>query len=264
MIPKAYIQAWKKYAPWQDEVMVEQDLLLSKAMIDIFSNDFLKERLAIRGGTALHKLYLTPAPRYSEDIDLVQVASEELRPICDAIREALIWLDESPKYKQKGDNFTFYFRFETESLPVITKKIKVELNCREHIAHLGIAQKTLVIDNPYFTGQAAIPTFHLEELLATKLRALYQRKKGRDLFDLWYAYQKESIDTSKILETFAIYMQSTAQRVTSKMYLKNLTEKENDAVFLQDITELLKPDIEYDALTALEFVKTELVEKITY
>jgi len=48
------------------------------------------------------------------------------------------------------------------------------------------------------------------------------------------------------------------------MYLKNLAEKENDAVFLQDITELLKPDIEYDALTALDFVRAELIEKIQY
>ncbi|MGH2469017.1 MAG: nucleotidyl transferase AbiEii/AbiGii toxin family protein [Chloroflexota bacterium] len=38
--------------------------------------------------------------------------------------------------------------------------------------------------SPWFTGSADVPTFALEELLGTKLRALYQRRKGRDLFDL--------------------------------------------------------------------------------
>lgn len=43
------------------------------------------------------------------------------------------------------------------------------------------------VENPWFTGEAAIPTFSREEMLATKLRALLQRNKGRDLFDLDYA-----------------------------------------------------------------------------
>ena len=36
----------------------------------------------------------------------------------------------------------------------------------------------------WFTGAAKVLTYDLDELLGTKLRALYQRKKGRDLFDL--------------------------------------------------------------------------------
>lgn len=73
MIPKPYIAAWQSYVPWKEFAQVEQDLIISRTLVEIFSDNFLREHLAFRGGTALHKLYLNPAPRYSEDIDLVQI-----------------------------------------------------------------------------------------------------------------------------------------------------------------------------------------------
>lgn len=75
MIPQAYITAWRKKVPWQEDFQVEQDLVIERALMAIYSNEYLKERLAFRGGTALHKLYLSPAARYSEDIDLVQITA---------------------------------------------------------------------------------------------------------------------------------------------------------------------------------------------
>lgn len=73
MIPQADIVAWRQFAPWADDAMVEQDLVLSRAVVEIFSDANLGGGLALRGGTALHKLVLSPPSRYSEDIDLVQV-----------------------------------------------------------------------------------------------------------------------------------------------------------------------------------------------
>lgn len=66
-------QMEKDQVAWRSDAQVEQDLIISRALVEIFSDDFLRENLAFRGGTALYKLYLTPAPRYSEDIDLVQI-----------------------------------------------------------------------------------------------------------------------------------------------------------------------------------------------
>ena len=65
MIDRASIMAWNEFVPWTDFAMVEQDLIISRALVDIFSDDFLREQLAFRGGTALHKLYLSPQIRYS-------------------------------------------------------------------------------------------------------------------------------------------------------------------------------------------------------
>jgi len=78
MIPRDYITEWRDQAPWVDDAQVEQDLVICRALIDIFSHETLRHALAFRGGTALFKLHL-PAARYSEDIDLVQVQADEMR-----------------------------------------------------------------------------------------------------------------------------------------------------------------------------------------
>jgi hypothetical protein len=80
MIPEYYIQQWREYAPWNEPYMVEQDLIICRALVCIFSDEFLASQLAFRGGTALHKLYLSPQPRYSEDIDLVQITPGPIKP----------------------------------------------------------------------------------------------------------------------------------------------------------------------------------------
>ena len=81
MIPQYSIQEWHEQVPWNTDAMVEQDLIICRALISIFSDEFLASQLAFRGGTALHKLYLQPQPRYSEDIDLVQITPGPLRPV---------------------------------------------------------------------------------------------------------------------------------------------------------------------------------------
>ena len=86
MIPLAQIIQWRQTAPWTDDMQVEQDLILSRAIVEIFSNPFLAEQLAFRGGTALHKLFFSPAARYSEDIDLVRTSKGEIKEIIDALR----------------------------------------------------------------------------------------------------------------------------------------------------------------------------------
>ena len=75
---------------------MEQDLIISRALVEIFSNAVLVGALAFRGGTALYKLYLTPPARYSEDIDLVQVAPGPAGPLMDGLRGVLDpWLGKA-------------------------------------------------------------------------------------------------------------------------------------------------------------------------
>ena len=89
MIPQRYIEEWRASAPWTIDAQVEQDLVIARTIVELFSDDLLKKSLAFRGGTALHKLYITPQVRYSEDIDLVQINSEPINPILTRIREKL-------------------------------------------------------------------------------------------------------------------------------------------------------------------------------
>lgn len=101
MIPEFAIREWSEYVPWTETEQVEQDLLICRSLTEIYKDEYLASHLAFRGGTALHKLFLSPQPRYSEDIDLVQVKAEPIKETYDHIREALAFLGE-PKVKQKN------------------------------------------------------------------------------------------------------------------------------------------------------------------
>lgn len=131
MIPEFAIREWGEQVPWTETEQVEQDLLICRALTEIYTDPYLASHLAFRGGTALHKLFLSPQPRYSEDIDLVQVKAEPIKETYDRIREALSFLGE-PKVKQKKHNNTLIFRLESEAIPVVPIHLKVEINCKEH------------------------------------------------------------------------------------------------------------------------------------
>ena len=132
----------------------------------------------------MHKLTFETAGRYSEDLDLVQVNAGTRDAIMDALPRVLQpWL-RKPTWRQKEDRLTYIFRFKSEIEPVVPLRLKVEINMSENFIVHGPRRRTFEVDSPWHTASAEVLTYSPEELLATKLRALYQRRKGRDLFDL--------------------------------------------------------------------------------
>jgi predicted nucleotidyltransferase component of viral defense system len=224
MIPKAYITEWSKKAPWVNNYQVEQDLIIEKALVELFSHTELSSELAFRGGTALHKLYLKPQARYSEDIDLVQLHAGEIGDLLTLIRERLSFLGKA-NYKASEHNATLIFKFDSEYEPVVRLKLKVEINTREHFSVFNTLDIEHNLVSTYHSGNCKIKTFTIEELLGTKLRALYQRKKGRDLFDLWYSNEKVKPDPKRIIETFKKYISKENLSVTSKDFMENMEDK---------------------------------------
>jgi predicted nucleotidyltransferase component of viral defense system len=73
VIQQSHLTAWQRHAPWPRRSQIEQDLRISRGVAAIFGEADLRDHLAMRGGTVLHKAHLAPASRYSEDIDLVLV-----------------------------------------------------------------------------------------------------------------------------------------------------------------------------------------------
>jgi len=263
MIPQAYITEWSGQVPWQTNEQVEQDLVICRALVEIFSDPFLSERLAFRGGTALHKLYLNPQPRYSEDIDLVQITEEPFGPVIDKLRERLIFLGD-PVRKQKEHNNTLVFRFDSEFPPVQKLRLKVETNCREHFTVLGLKKVLFGVESSWFNGTCEITTYRLEELLGTKLRALYQRRKGRDLFDLHKALTSHvNVDSNNLIKCYLEYMKFSVGQVPSqKQFMDNMEAKMLDSEFSGDIIALIRPSEQYNQRTAFEIVKSILIEKL--
>lgn len=256
MIPKAYIDQWKIHSPWQQDEFVEQDLILSRLLIELYSSQLISENLAFRGGTALHKLFLKIPYRYSEDLDFVQIKAGEIGSVLTEIRKIVKQVIPSvPKYKKSISNNTLIYSYNAENPPYSKMKIKIEINTREHIAVDGIKKYKLECKSDWFTGEAEISTFSTEELLATKLRALYQRKKGRDLYDLRIS-QELNPDFEKTIRIFKIYLKNENTVISKKEFLENLTAKIDDPIFQKDIKPLILNSSDYDPAEAFEFIKT--------
>ncbi len=262
MIPQANIIEWSNNVPWQTNEQIEQDLVICRALVHIFSDDYLAGQLAFRGGTALHKLYLQPQRRYSEDIDLVQITNGPFGEVMDRLKEVLSFLG-SPVRKQKQNNNTLVFRFDSEIQPVQTLRLKVETNCREHFAVFGWAKKEFSVQSTWFSGNCNITTYQLEELLGTKLRALYQRRKGRDLYDLYKVLTHSKVDSKAILACYKKYMEFVVGNAPSQQqFLANLDAKKIEDEFNGDIIALLRPTEQYDSQIAYQLVRKELIEQM--
>jgi predicted nucleotidyltransferase component of viral defense system len=262
MIPKPYIAKWKDHAPWSSFEQIEQDLIISRALVEIFSDDFLNENLAFRGGTALHKLYLNPAPRYSEDIDLVQIKPGPIKPIMERIGEVITFFEEPRKTQVKGHGARANYRFTSE-YGGIRLRLKLEINCKEHFNVLDWVEFPFEMENEWFTGKANIRTYSVNELLGTKLRALYQRKKGRDLFDLDYSRLNMELDLNQIIECFNEYMKFSVGYIpTRRQFELNIEEKEQDTDFLGDMEGVIRSGVEYNQQDAFRWLKEEVITKL--
>jgi predicted nucleotidyltransferase component of viral defense system len=263
MIPQRYIEEWRAVAPWILDAQVEQDLVIARAIVEMYSDDLLRESLAFRGGTALHKLYLKPPIRYSEDIDLVQIYPEPVNPILKRIREKLNFLGTKRTVKQHIHNNIVIYRFDSEIQPVVRMRLKIEINTREHLNILGLKEIPYEVKNSWFSGRCNITGYEIEELLGTKLKALYQRRKGRDLFDLYWAITHSDIDLEKIIHCYKIHMNKAVEKPpTKKQFLANMNEKMTNPEFMEDIRLVLRQGIVYDNEGAWDLVRKQLVEKI--
>ncbi|WP_170094767.1 nucleotidyl transferase AbiEii/AbiGii toxin family protein [Simplicispira suum] len=263
MIPQAYLQAWSASAPWPDFRQIEQDLIICRALCDLFNAPALRGKIAFRGGTAINKLLFVRPLRYSEDIDLVQTQPEPIGAAVDAIRETLAWLGPC-KREQAGHSMHLVFRFAPEADPQSMLKLKVEINTREHESLFGVQTYPFTVKNGWYQGQAEIASFAAEELFGTKLRALLQRRKNRDLFDLAYGLDQLALEVDKLVACFDHYLALEDKTITRAMAEQRMLEKLTRNL-TEDIAPLLPAGIRFDeadALRAFERVWTELVARL--
>lgn len=243
MIPSQNIIAWGSVVPWADQRQIEQDLIISRALIDIFNDNMLGAELRFRGGTALNKLHFPKPLRYSEDIDLVRTSSGPIGPILDQLRVVLEpWLGRA-QFDQSPVAPKFRFRAEAEDGSGVPIRLKVEINTREIEALDPPQSMALRVDNPWFAGEAAIPTFSREEMLATKLRALLQRDKGRDLYDLSHALGAfDGLNVDRVAELFSQYLDLAGQSISRAQAEERMFAKLANPRLLIDMKPLLPLD----------------------
>ena len=269
MIPAMNIVAWSRTVPWVEDRQVEQDLVICRALVEIFNDPFLKDQLRFRGGTALNKLHLPKPLRYSEDIDLTRTTEGPVGAILDVLRRLLEpWMGRGHyDLGPIGPKLTFTMEAEDKNAaqPI---RVKVEIATRERIAYEGAHAVKFEVKNPWFTGAADIATFAKEEILATKLRALLQRDKGRDLLDLAHAIVEfESLDAARVVMCFGKYLAAAGQAISRAEAEQRMFEKLEEPTFLADVRPLLSADEaeKFDddtARAAFEIVFRDFIRRI--
>jgi len=253
---------WRSFAPLISDAQVEQDLLICRVLISLFSNQLISETLAFRGGTALHKLFLKPPSRYSEDIDFVQTKAGPIGPVIDAVRQTLDGMLGSPKRERGEDSVRLTYRIDSEIPPIMPLRLKVEINTREHFTALGYKEHPFSVESRWYSGSCTLRTYILEELLGTKLRALYQRRKGRDLFDIWLGLTHGKANASKVVDVFRKYMKEEGLHVSQKQFRENLAKKLVSISFSAATENLLRGGIDYRPQEAYQLVDQELLQRL--
>jgi predicted nucleotidyltransferase component of viral defense system len=193
-------------------------------LCDLFNSSRLSGKIAFRGGTAINKLLFQKPLRYSEDIDLVQTQAEPIGDTIDAIRDALSWLGDFQR-KPASHSMHLFYKFNPEVAPETTLKMKIEINTREHKNKFPLKKYPFEINNSWYSAKVDIVSFEPEELFGTKLRALLQRRKNRDLFDLNEGLKHLALDHDKLIACFDHYLRLQEQTITGAVAEQRMLEK---------------------------------------
>jgi len=283
MLPQREIIVWRDHAPWATDVQVEQDLLITRAMVAIFRDPFLSTQVAMRGGTMLHKIHVVAAARYSEDIDLVAVGKRPQNHIRLALIRVLSPLLGGPPRTDIVAQVKLAIRntmkpsrvlrlewvYEPTGDPNLHMQIKIEVNVTERGAFYPLLRVPFMPPLPEGVQETEVVTYDVNEMLGTKLRALYQRDHGRDLFDIDYALthsrtdeSPHKVDPPRVIAAFQHYLAQEGTTVSRDDFERALRRKVGLARFRADLTDVLAPGVVYDIEAAEERVCRDLLSHL--
>jgi predicted nucleotidyltransferase component of viral defense system len=257
VIPRAYIVEWAQRVEWRSDDQVEQDLVLSRLLTEIAGDPYLGDELVFRGGTCLHKLH-TPMPaRYSEDLDYVRRTTGGIGQITRAVCDIGERMGMRPNTRMT-QHPKIYLRAPFESGNGIMR-IKIEVNPFERAAG-PLVRLPFAVESQWFTRDADVQTSPIADLVATKLRALFQRSKGRDLFDLWLAVTQLGVAPRDLVECFAPYRPEGYGRRRAE---QNLRAKLASPDFRSDLVPLVTSwPAGYDIDAAAELLIAEVFVRL--
>ena len=254
MISANDITKWGIHHPWSTRDHIEQDFLLSQAICEISNDPLLSNELIIRGGTAFHKLFLQKPYRYSEDLDYVRSNAGGIG----SIMKQLISIGDKLGYKTNSSLAKYpkvFWKGMSESGQPL--RIKIEINTYERTSAMPLIILRHKINAEWYRSQSDVRTFQAEELIATKIRALYQRSKGRDLFDIWLSLEMLSLDPITIINAFNTYR---PDGITANLAIRNLEKKLESRQFLEDLNGLaILHEVDYAPKQASEIVIEKLL-----
>lgn len=257
-ITEGTVRKWGDLIDINNLNVAEHDYRISYLLSDICSNEFLKDKLLLKGGTAINKLHLKSLSRISLDLDFNHIGSkEEVLKSVRRIRETLIQIakeqDQSYKvtFDRRYEQTTIHLKYNSVTGQQPIQPIKIEVSHVERFPILKTESKELMLYN----SQTSIETYRIEELLATKLRTIYDRMKGRDLYDLASCIHLVS-DKIVLKKMFLYYFYRDRKVFDPKIFF----EKVSNSSYDDDVRGYIRPSVRFD----LEDAKKEVIQKYDF
>ena len=229
LIKKEQIIEWGEKEKFQQDEHAEKDLYIEFFLKVITENKLLLKHLIFKGGTALQKIHLEKSLRFSEDIDFEHRINKEIEHTLNEIKLIFEKANLNIKIKRKKNNYEISFLYQSKAIKK-PNKLKIEISDREDFSILGYTRKLLPINNVCFSSNVMISTYDINEILSQKTRALYQRNKGRDLYDLFVSQSHPDFDIEKIAQCFIRHMtdekSGNSIMPTEKDFILSLKRKE--------------------------------------
>jgi predicted nucleotidyltransferase component of viral defense system len=253
------LKVWADEQNLPDPLFAELDYRLVKTLEAIYNDPYLSKRLCMKGGTAINKLYLLETSRLSVDLDFNHIGPKEEvlkeRPeIRLKLTELLTKLDSS--YEIHSEHRYELTRIKTRYKTVngTTANFKIEISHVERFPIISPVEKP--IQTP--TGAANILTYTLEELTATKIRALLERSKGRDIYDLYFI-SKLNPNPTITRKMFLYYFYRSRKVFNPKIHYKSLTAKYSGKNINDDVSPFVKPAVVFNLKKAAKDVIKQYV-----
>lgn len=214
MIPVAEIKALQAAWRLRDDV-IEKDYALGWFLAAIAAEPALRATWIFKGGTALRKCYYE-AYRFSEDLDFTVIdhgpdTPEDLVPI---FRRIAVWLQDRCGLEITVDAASFRRRknrrghptteaklaFRGPRNPPSLPKLKIDITSDDVVT---TPPSDRPIAHPYSDGNnwsETIRCYSIVDLFAEKLRALAERCRPRDLYDVVHIHRNSDLSSGRVME----------------------------------------------------------------
>ncbi len=230
---------------------VEKVIRLINLLDEIYSHPFLKQKLVLKGGTAIN-IFVFDVPRLSVDIDLNYVGSPEKQVMLEErvqVREHLERIIQLQRYETTFTENYGSDRFELcyNNISGNRDRIKVEINYLLRIPLL----KPVVSKKRKIFNSVPLPKIKMlapEELFASKLVALLSRQAARDLYDIYYL----SIDKNFKIERSLVKPCFIFYGIISREDFRTMSVDIIDRITLKDIKRTLYPLLQRELVFDLE------------
>jgi predicted nucleotidyltransferase component of viral defense system len=194
MLIQPQVQRYSNESGLRDIMIAEKEVVLT-FLLQLLSERGILDRLAFKGGTCLRKMFLGTQGRFSTDLDFTGIEEHDHEEVILAMMEAFeqpfhriqFAIPDEGYYETQdglswGVNPTYAHEWNASGV----SEVRLQISRRE--TPTLPTERRPQIAQSYFKllpfAPSEITCLALEEILAEKIRACYQRNKARDIFDL--------------------------------------------------------------------------------